>query len=464
MQADGFEPKFRTVRRFGYLAGVLLICIALLGCKGIPTKSERSARRDLQAVTERFQPGGFQPALPELSASSSLSNLLTYAMLNQPRIQAAYFDWAGSVERITVERSLPDPLLTFESDITDIVTTVMPGFMQEFPGPGKLKAAANVASATSQARYFAFESSVLTTALDLKRAYYNLHYLDEKVCINREMLKLVGELNRSAHAQNAVGKGTLQDVYRAQIEEDKLAVDIANLEDSRNPMLAQFKAALGLTHEQPNPPVPTNLEFTTLNLEPDEVLATGLARNPRLKAMEAEVRMAEAEIIVAQKSKVPDFAIGLMADAKAAPTMYRPLAAMSLPIWRDKIAAQIAQAQVAQRAAAARLTSEQIMLTVDFAMKTFEYREITRNLKVLHDELIPKARNSLEIARTGYLAGEIDFFNLIDSQQTLLRFELAEVEGLARREIVLTELSLQIAGVPPEGAPVLPTQTSSKTK
>jgi outer membrane protein TolC len=201
--------------------------------------------------------------------------------------------------------------------------------------------------------------------------------------------------------------------------------------------------------------VPEDFEVSTLNPDPDELLKTAFARNPRLKAMEAEVRAAQAAIDVADKEKAPDFSVGLMADAKAAPTMFRPLASVSLPIWRDKIAAQIAQAQANKRAAEARLTSEQIMLTVDFAMKTYDYREVSRLLTLLQDQLIPKAGKSLEIARSSYLSGQTDFFNLIDAERTLLSFQLSGVEARTRREIILAELSLMIAGVPPTGAPVL---------
>lgn len=210
-----------------------------------------------------------------------------------------------------------------------------------------------------------------------------------------------------------------------------------------------------MTRDQIDPPVPIGFETTPLDLNADDLLATAFARNPRLKAMEADVRMAEANIALAAKSKVPDFSLGLMADAKAAPTLFRPLADMTLPIWRDKIAAQIAQAQASKRAAEARLTTGEIMLTVDFAMKSYDYRELTRTLALLQNQLIPKARKSLEIARSGYLSGQIDFFNLIDAERTLLNFQLSEVVARTRREIVLAELSLMIAGVPPTGAPVL---------
>lgn len=449
-----------TRRWFALCVGTALAALLLAGCKGIPTQGERAARKDLQTVGETFRPTAAERNLPRLTNDSSLGDHLRFAILNQPSVELAYFDWARSVEGITVERSLPDPQLTFESDITDIVMTVMPGLMQMFPGPGKLKAAADVATAESGAKYYAFETSVLQTAFGVKRAYYQLWFLDENIRINRETLELLAELEEAARAQNAAGKVTLQDVYRAQIEQDQLATEIENLEDSRRPLIAQLKGALGLRRDEPNPPQPSRLESTPLTLHGDELLDTAFERNPRLKMMEAEVRMAEAAIALARKSKVPDFSLGLMADAKAAPTMFRPQAGMTLPIWRDKIAAQIAQAQAGKRAAEARLTSEQIMVTVDFAMKSYDYREITRNLALLQDKLIPKARQSLEVARAGYLAGQIDFFNLIDAERTWLNFRLQEVEARTRREIILADLSLIIAGIAPEGAPVLPPTAS----
>jgi cobalt-zinc-cadmium efflux system outer membrane protein len=431
------------------LSFVAASTVVFVGCRGIPASGERQARHDLAAVTDNYRPGQHKPKLPELTPDSSLSNYLAYALLNSPGVEAAYEDWSASVENITVTRSLPDPQLTFQSDIADIVKTVMPGFMQQFPGPGKLRARAAVASAVSRAKYFAFENAALQTALDLKQAYYKLYFLDEQLRINRRTLLLLDELERITRAQNEVGKETLQDVLRAQIERDRVQTDIANLEDSRKPMLASFKAALGMTKDQPDSPVPARLETTAINPDSDELLQIAFARNPQLKALEADVRAAEAGIAVAYKSRVPDFSLGLMADVKASPTMFRPLAGMTLPIWRDKTAAEIAQAKANELAAQARLSAAQIQLTVDFAEQAFAHREISRNLDLLENQLIPKARQSLEIARAGYLAGTIDFFNLMDTERTLLNFELSAVEARTQREIVLSRLSLLIAGEPP---------------
>lgn len=436
------------------LLGLGLLLIA--GCRGVPTAEERLSRQQVAAVAARFE---VSTNLPALEPDAGLSNYLAFALLNAPAVRAAYFDWVAAVERVTVERSRPDPVLTFQADIADTVMAVMPGLMQEFPGPGKLRAAAAVATAESRAKYFAFAAAVLQTAFEVKRAAYQLWLLDEQLRLQRETLALLAELETGARAQNAAGKVTLQDVYRAQIEQDRLTTEIANLEDSRHPLRAQFKAALGLRAGQPDPPLPARLESTPLALEGDALLDVAFRRNPRLKALEAELQVAEAAIALARQSAVPDFSLGAMADGNAAPVMVRPLAGMSLPIWRDKIAAQIARAAAGRDAAAARLSAEQLRLTVDFALKSFEYRELTRTLALLEEKLVPKARQSFEIARAGYLAGQIDFFNLIDAERTLLSFRLQAVEARTRREIALAELSLLIAGLAPPGAPVLGPET-----
>ena len=83
------------------------------------------------------------------------------------------------------------------------------------------------------------------------------------------------------------------------------------------------------------------------------------------------------------------------------------------------------------------------------------FREASRNLELLTERLLPKARQSLEVARAAYLSGQLDFLNLIDAERTLFGIQLSEVEARTQRELVLAELSLVIVGVPPAHAPVL---------
>ena len=434
--------KALTLRLGLVLTGLTAAALFLLGCKGTAVNGEKEARQQVQAVSGTYRPKGQKPALPVLTTNSGLGDFLAYALLNQPKVEATYFDWVASVERITVQRSLPDPQLTFQMDIQDVVTSLMPGLMMSFPGMGKLRAAGEAAAAASQGGYFAFKAASLESAYEVKRTYYRLYFLEEKIRVNRENLGLLQELERLARSQNEVGKATLQDVLRAQIEQERLNNEIVNLEDSREPLLAQWKAALGVGLSEPEPPVPARFESTPLDVAADKWLEQALAENTRLKAMAADVHATEAAIRLAYKARMPDTSVGFMADAKMSPVLYRPWGTVSIPLWRDKLAAQVSEAQANKRAGEARLTAEQIGLAVDVAERSFVYRETTRNLELLQ-------RQSLEVARSAYLAGQVDFLNLTEAEQTLLRFNLDEVEARTQRELSLAELSLIMQGMPP---------------
>jgi outer membrane protein TolC len=191
-----------------------------------------------------------------------------------------------------------------------------------------------------------------------------------------------------------------------------------------------------------------------MDLSSEKLLQTAIAQNQRLKSLESEVKAAEASLKLARQNGKPDFSLGFMADVKANPILYRlpgGPGTMSLPVWRDKIKAQIAEAQANKRAAEARLSSEEIALAVQFAEKAYSYREATRNLALLRDQLVPKESQSLEVARIGYLSGQIDFFNLTDAERTLLEFKLAQVDASSQRETSLAEISLIAAGMSPAG-------------
>ena len=433
-----------------YLFGILIL-VLFGGCVGIPVPAEKQARQDAVEIAAKFQPQG----LLVLSTNANLSDFLQYAILNSPRVKVAYFDWLASIERITRARSLPDPLLTYQMDIARTVESIMPGLMMEFPGPGKLGLRAEVASKETDTRYYAFETEVLKAAFEVKKAYYQLYFLTDKIRVNRKTLDVVSQMEQVASRQNEVGKSSLQDVLRIQMEQDRLNTEIANLEDSRVPRVAAFKAALGLKAGDPTPPLPVNFETTPLNLSVDEMLSAVYDRNPRLKAMEADVSRAEASIRLAAKARIPDFAVGLESDLAMAPVMYRPLFAMTLPIWRDKIAAEITEAQAMKGAAEAGLSEEQIKLAVELAEKSFMFREAGRNLTLINKVLLPKARQALEIARGKYITGQTGYLDLVDAWRTVLGIELELVEARTQRELALAELSLLIAVHPTSDAPIL---------
>ena len=122
MNTRNLPTGFSVAQTVSAITAILL----LAGCTGIRTEGEKRAHQDLEAVRQKYRPGEERPALPKLETNAPLHDFLLFAMLNQPQVEAAYFDWAASVRRITVERSLPDPRLTFQTDIADTVMSAVP--------------------------------------------------------------------------------------------------------------------------------------------------------------------------------------------------------------------------------------------------------------------------------------------------------------------------------------------------
>jgi outer membrane protein TolC len=133
--------------------------------------------------------------------------------------------------------------------------------------------------------------------------------------------------------------------------------------------------------------------------------------------------------------------------------MGSPSLGVTFPIWIDKIRARIAESQAGKRAAEARLDAGQIEIAARLAGMLTLYRESVRDGDLLGEQLLPRARQSLEAARAGYASGRTRFLDVIAGARQVLGFELALIEARTRRELALASLSLQVAGVPPTGSP-----------
>lgn len=432
----------------------LTVCLAVTtaylsaGCTGIPVPEEIAANEKFDELSRIYLRSNSE--LPKLSSESTLEDYLSYAVRRSPSVLAAYFDWKSAVQQITIERSLPDPKLTFEADIQNEVMAVMPGLMIELPGPGKRGAQAAVAAGEAEVKSAEFKRAVLKTAVAVKQTYYELQALEGTIAANKRNLELVRELQQIASAQHASGQASLQDVLRADIEEDELRTLLETLGDSESLAATNFRSALGLLPQQSEVPLPKVFVNTKDAPDLDEIYMRARSQNPAIAVMESEIRKAEAAVRVARLKATPDFGVGIESDIKPSKPIVTPQLSMSLPIWRDKIKAEIESALAMKSAAEARLSQEQLNLAVEFASMAFMYRESDRMYRLYSERLIKKAENSVEVARSGYVGGQSSFIDFLEAERSLLQFQLARVEARKNREIALANLSLAIAGTSPQ--------------
>ncbi len=437
-----------------YLA--LFVALSLAGCVAA-SREESAARAQVRQTGAALRPNGHQPELPVLTADSPLSDYLRFALLNHPQVEAAYDDWRGAVLAIAPARALPDPKLTFQADIASTVTSLMPGFMFDLMSTGRRAAMGREATVASELARRRYVTAVLTTAAEVKKSWLDLAALEASRSLKQQMLDVAEEAIRFSHAEHATmhAMGSLDQLAQQLNDAGRLRLEVANLDDQRTAFRARFKAALGLAREAADPPWPAPASLVATPLPDDDAFwAAARTANPQLGEMRAMVEMAVAEAAVEEKARTPDLAAGLMADLKMNPVLWRPLAEVTLPIWRQKIADAVAAARARHDAAAARLQAEEIMTAAELARMTYMVREADRMLAYLDGTAIPNLRQSLASLSAAYATGMTNFAMIPGTQGMILAMQVERIAVLRDREKTLADLSLLVAGEAPAGAPL----------
>jgi len=441
------------------------IIIGLLaGCTLAPSAGEERAHTQLAGVDSTLHPTAGMPALPELSPESPLADFVRFAVLNHPRVEAAYLEWRASVSDIAPTRALPDPQFTLQADVADTLMSFMPGLMFDLMGPGKRVAMGNEMTAASAVAHRAFISAVLGAAAEVQRAWIELAYaggarqLHLAAIANLEQSLAVAESDYSTARMMA----SLDSQVRLQNQIAEQRAQYLAVDDRIAAAKARFKSALGLAPTDIDPLWPAaSLASTTLPSE-DELWQHTLAANPDLARMRAMVEMTVAGVEVARQTGRPNFAVGGMVDLRANPLMVRPTASISLPIWREKIAATIAAAEARRDAAAANLSAEELTMAAGLARMLYMVREADRMLAYIDSTALPNLDRLAVIAEASYQSGSGSAAMIIDAQHMALLMRLERLEALRQRENAVTDLLLMSAGIAPPDLPRL-TSTGSPT-
>ena len=201
----------------------LILPWLLTGCV-TATPAEQAARAQVRAVGAELAPAGRRPDLPALTADSTVSDYLQFALLNHPAVEAAYDDWRAAVLAIAPARALPDPKLTFQADIRSTVTSIMPGFMFDLMSSGKRAAMAREASAESDVAYRRYATAILMTAAAVKQSWADLTALEETRRLKEQMLVIEEQAVAFSHAEHVTmhAMGSLDEMTRLMNDAGRL--------------------------------------------------------------------------------------------------------------------------------------------------------------------------------------------------------------------------------------------------
>lgn len=375
-----------------------------------------------------------------------LEALIEEALGANPRVLRAFAHYQAARHRGPQEAALPDPTVSFTQFARTVETRVGPqqrmlSVSQGIPGLGKRAAKSQLASKSAEVHDELYSATRAEIVLRVKRAYYDLGYLDRALAKTREDEALLEHFEEIARRRYAQGFGLQADSLRLQAQ-------IMHAVHRRQELIGQrvdLETALNTLRD-----VPADVEIDEVllpaipDLELDRESLAEIGRQARSEVRAAFRRIEETEKLVhlARIRHRPDLTLGLAwgnIRARGAPLAGMPIpgdgkdsyavsVGVTLPLFRRKYDAGIMEA--AERLSAARLAYRDSVSAMQAEIRslTFRIENIERQIGLFESTLVPQAEQALESTLAAYANGTVEVTGLLDIQRTLLDVRL----GLAR--------------------------------
>lgn len=386
-------------------------------------------------------------------ATVTLDQLVAELVKNNPEIQAADSKYQAALARPSQMSALPDPVVSFVSRNgsgnpipftklgEDPLSSVGVMWEQEFPYPGKLKLAGEMAQKKADSVQADIDTVRWTVISKLKEAYYEYSLADKSIGILQEGLGLLKTFEEIARARYEVGEAIQQDVLRAQVEISILEQRIASKEQERASAAAEINRLLNRQVEAPLGK-PAELSQTS-DLEPLEKIRSDFAVTaPEIRSEIAMVESEQRGLDLAKKQVRPDFMSSVeYANSPNFPDMWEIKFGVRIPIFY-KTKQQFGVTEAAQTLSGAQKELRSMQQEVSFSIKN-EYLQIEASEKLLtlyQQAILPQSNLALESSLSSYQVGKSDFLTTLSNFMTLLEYRMNYYEELAKHESAIARL------------------------
>jgi outer membrane protein TolC len=357
----------------------------------------------------------------ELPSPLSLSDVVRIAGERRDEIQAAGARTMASEARPAIVSALSDPMISpsldhlpFMMNGADYSVTIE----QQIPlsgirGNRRASALAEVDRLRAESR-----RTTLDVGLEAVNAYLMLQERRRTTTLVNEQIAFARDVVNAANARYASGTAPQSDVLRAEVEVARLeALGRALVSEVRGAE-AMLNTSLALDADTPVPPLTT---FALPQTVPSwSVIKSALTSRPELAAGRAEITRAEADVQVMRDMYKP------MATVRTGPSYtmaegrgWMAMVGLSLPIWRGKLKAGVAEAQAMRSMAEADLRAMTRMIEGEAAVAVSRLQSARDRQTALNTDVLPRARMAIEPAVASYAAGQLPLVSVIEAVQAL---------------------------------------------
>lgn len=445
-----------------------------------------------------------EDALPPsfYAGNDELRGYLLEAAESQPLIKAHYEDWYAALAKIPQATGLEDPMFKYEQMVKSDEAYFTLSLEQKLPwyGTRKLRGEAAAAEADYWLEHLYAQRNFVFS--EVKKAYFEYAFLGGRTRTMEGQIGIMEVVLDIAKNKYESGFGPQSELVRIDIELAKMKDMFAEMKQMRPALSAALARAIGRKQDE-EMPWPQDAAYP-----PDPPAAGDLVtflreHNPSLKMYDAEILAREKEADVARKANRPEITVGADYTVDRPPrreprdpfapgrlSTYRELAqiaagqmkpdlgtaidawdtfgykdwmrpqvnelsvsvGVTLPIWRKKVKAGIAEKEHEAQAQAFHKEDDAQGMESMARMARFQWDDATRRLALYHDDLIPKEQAALQSLNEGYVTGnpESSFTMLLESMRNLMQLQTEYLRAEQDKHLAAVQLEL-LLGAPWDG-------------
>ena len=442
-----------------------------LGCRA-PHRIETSEYRELARSSSQSMhsaapvEAALDPVVDQMAGAHPVEQYIGYALAQNPAIQAARMEVESRAQRVPQVASLQDPTVATTVAAEPIQTAAGQQDLsllasQKLPWHGKLATRAAIAEQQVEEARARLASVELAVVEKVKRAYYELYFVQQAIRITEEdkkQLELIAAVvDRKYRVERKV---TQQDLLNVQVAVAQLETDLVKLRQQLESAQARLAEQLHLS--------PDTQVRAVDRLAPEELPGSladlyrrAIASRPELREALATIVRDQRSVELARLNYYPDLTLGAtwvdisssgispVANGRDAVLVG---ASINVPIYHKRLRAGVREAEAKAVSSARKYDSlkDQTQSEVkDLFAQATSQQEL---LQLFREEIIPKAQQALEQSISAYQVGKVDFLQMIDNWRDLLRFEITAQRVEAELRQSLASLARAVGAVELGGA------------
>jgi outer membrane protein, heavy metal efflux system len=444
----GNPPGTQSHPGLWFLAGLLDMVLAACVPQMVEAQQTIQLRAASTAVQPIFepQPAGGPERLPSTQPvkAFTLDELEQLALANNPTVGRAWANVAATRGTWLQSGLPPNPAVGYlGAQLGSGGRAEQHGLLiqQEFVRGGKLRLNRAVALqeiARAEQEFAIQQQRVLT---DVRIHFYDALVAQRRLELSRQLTQIAVQAADAAHRLNQAGETTRSDVLQAQLEVESAEIELVQ---AQNRHIAAWRSLTAIVGVPPFGPATLqgDLEAATTPLNWDQSVRRLLAESPEIVAAVADIDRMRAALAREQAEPVPNVtveAVVMQDNAIGGRTDGILQVTLPLPLW-NRNEGGIGRAAAELAAAHFALQQREQSLLHRLAPVFERYATAAEQVSRYRERILPTAKESLDLARNGYLGGEFPYLQLLNALRTYSRANLDYLEVLRELQSATAEI------------------------